>query len=77
LRTDLTADVDAGDPRQHDVEQHQIGADGVEEAEGLGPIPSHDDAEALPLQPDGQRLHERLLVLDDENRGLRLSHDVS
>ena len=77
MRADLATDVDAGDLRQHDVEQDEIGPDGVEEAESLGAIASHDDAEPLPLEPDGQRLHERLLVLHDEDRGLRLSHDLS
>ena len=34
----LAADVDARDPGQHHVEQHEVGLDGVEHVEGLGAV---------------------------------------
>ena len=67
LLADLAAHVDARDPGQHHVEQHEVGLDRVEEVEGLRAVARHLDAEALASQPDGQGLDEGLLVLDDQD----------
>ena len=72
---ELTAHVEAGHRRQHDVEQHQVGLDLVESVERLGPVAGDLDVEPFALQADGQRVDEGLLVLDDEHRRVR-GHDV-
>ena len=64
---ELAAHVDARHLGQHDVEQHEVGAHGVEEVERLGAVAGDLHAEALALQPDGEGLDEGVLVLDDED----------
>ena len=66
-RPELAAHVDARHLGQHDVEQHEVGLDGVEDVERLGAVAGHLHAEALSLQPDGEGLDEGVLVLDDED----------
>ena len=46
------------DLRQHHVEQHEVGVDGVEQVEGLGAVAGDLHAEALAPQADRQRLDE-------------------
>ena len=56
-------------PRQHHVEQHEVGPHDVEAVERLEAVGRHLDAEALAAQADRQRLDEARLVLDDEHGG--------
>ena len=64
----LLADLDAGLVGQHDVEQHEIGVDAVEETQRLVPVAGRLDREALAGQPRRQRLTVGLLVVDDEHQ---------
>ena len=58
---------------QHDVEQHEVGLDGVEQLERLGAVAGDLHPEALALEADGQRVDEGLLVLDHQDGGRRAS----
>ena len=69
LRPQLAADVDARHLGQHHVEQHEVGADGVEQVEGLGAVAGDLHPEALAGEADGQGVDEAVLVLDDEDGG--------
>ena len=64
---DRPADVDAGQPREHHVEEHEVGPVGFEPLERLYPVARHGDRETLPLEVHRQRVHEGLRVLDDEH----------
>ena len=64
----LAADVVAGAVGQHHVEQHEIGLDPPRELEGPGGGSGHLRVEALASEGFGQRLGDRLLVLDHEDR---------
>ena len=70
----LPADVDAGDLREHHVEQHEVGLHRVEDVERLGAVRRDLDPEALPLEPDREGLHEAVLVLDDQHGGIGHGH---
>ncbi len=48
------------------------GCDLVEALHRLEPVTDRHDAEAFAGEPDGQRLHEARLVLDDEHHRLRV-----
>ena len=52
---------------QHDVEQHEVGVDAMEETERLVSVAGRLDREALAGQSRGQRLPVGLLVVDDED----------
>ena len=73
---DLPAHVDARQAGQHDVEEHKVRAAGIEDLEGLEAVAGHLDPEPLALEPDDQRLHEGLLVLDHQD-GRLLGHPAS
>ena len=47
---------------------------GVEHLQRLDAVARHLHEEALALQPDDERLHERLFVLDDEHGRLGFGH---
>ena len=49
---ELPAHVDAADPRQHHVEQHEVGLDDVETVERLEAVGGDLDSEAFTLQAD-------------------------
>src|SRR5205823_2803925 len=66
----LPAHVDTRHPGQHHIEEHEVGPAGVEDFERLQPVARHLHPKALPLEADHQGLDERLLVLDNKNRGL-------
>ncbi len=55
---------------QHDVEQHEVGFDRVEELEGGGTVAGHLHPEALAPEADGERLDEGLLVLHHQHGSL-------
>ena len=69
--TQLPADVDPAEPRQHHVEQHDVGLNVVEPLHGFESVGHGDDTKPLSGQPDRQSLDEAGLVLDDEDDGLR------
>ena len=64
---DVAAHVDAGDLREHHVEQHERGSRRVEARDRLGTVGCGLDEEALALQRDRQRVAVRLLVVDDQD----------
>ena len=70
---ELAADVDAGDLRQHDVEQHERGLGRVEARDGLGTVGCRLDEEPLALQRDRERVAVGLFVVDYEDQG-RIGH---
>jgi hypothetical protein len=69
LQADLPAHLRAGEPRQHEIEQDQVGASLLEQVDGEDPVTRDLDLIALAPQHEGQRLGERLLVLDDQKPG--------
>ena len=71
LRPDaqLAAHLGARQPRQHQVEQHEVGADALERGQRLGSGRGDLDLVALASQHVRQRIRERLLVLDDQHSG--------
>ncbi len=77
LGPQLAADVDAVHLGQHHVQQHEVGAGGVEDVQSLGAVARHLDEEALALQTDDEGFDEGLLVLDDEDGGLELSQEAA
>jgi len=62
------AQLDARLVGQHHVEQHEVGMDSVEQAEGLVAVPGHLDGRSPPSRARGERLAVRLLVVDDEHQ---------
>jgi hypothetical protein len=66
---DLPADLGTGQARQHQVEQHQVGAIPVELLQRGGPVVGDRDLVALSAQQVGQRVAERLLVLHYQDPG--------
>ena len=58
-----------GQARQHQVEQDEVGAVAVELLEGGRAVVGDGDLEALLAEHVGQRVAERLFVLDDEDAG--------
>jgi hypothetical protein len=74
LRPQLAAHVDARQLRQHHVEQHEVGAHGVEQRQRFGAVTGDVHSEAFALQSDGQRVDEGVLVFDDQDRRVRRSH---
>ncbi|OPZ48494.1 MAG: hypothetical protein BWY91_03189 [bacterium ADurb.BinA028] len=67
LGSQRTAYLHAGQAREHEVQQHEVGAVGVELGEGVGAGRGDRDREALLLQQVGQRVGEGLLVFHDED----------
>ncbi len=65
------AHLGAGQPGQHQVEQHEVGAGPVEAGQRVRAGAGDRDLVALAAQHVGQRVGERLLVLDDEYPGHR------
>ena len=63
----LAAHVDARQLGQHHVEQHEVGLDGVEHARGPARRRGRPGRGSPPAEPDGERVDEGLLVLDDEH----------
>ena len=61
------ADLDAREPRQHEVEQHEVGRLGAEALEGLATVGRGDDAQPVLLERLGERLAQGRLVVDDED----------
>ena len=70
-RPDRAADVDPGQAGEHQVEEHQIGLDHVEEAQRLGPVAGDRHVEALAGQADDEGVDEGLVVLRQEHLGMR------
>ena len=67
--TQRAAHLGAGQARQHQVEQHQVGAVAIEDGQRVEAGAGDRDLVALAPQHVGQRVGERLLVLDDEHSG--------
>ena len=68
LRPDLPAHVDAGDAREHHVEQHQAGADGIKPFQRVGAVDRDLNPEPLAFERDPQRVAVRLFVVDNEDQ---------
>ena len=68
-RAQRAADLGARQARQHQVEQHEVGTAPVELLEGRRSGLGEGDLEALLAQHVGQRVAERLFVLDDKDPG--------
>ena len=68
LGADDPADLDAGQLRQHQVEEDEVGLVGPEARQRLAPVGRRDDPEAVRLERVDERLAERRLVVDDEDR---------
>ena len=69
---DAAADLDAGDQRQHPVEQHEIGLALGDLHECLLAVAGLADLEALLFEIVAQHRDERRLVFDDQDE--RLCH---
>ena len=65
------ADVDARQPGQHHVEQHEVGLVEREAFERLDSVPGCGHGEAFPFEVHRERVDERLFVLDDKDTGRR------
>ena len=59
------AHVDAVHAGQHQVQQHQIGAQFAHRGQGLGTVTDDRGVETLPTQHDGEHLGQRSVVIDD------------
>ena len=68
LGPDDPADLDAGQLGEHQVEQDEVGLLGAEAGQRLAPVGRGDDPEALGLERVDERLAQRRLVVDDEDR---------
>ena len=66
-RADLAADLDAVDPRQHQVEDDDIWMLGPSHLERHGPVACGQDLPALAGQIAAHEFHHRWLVIDDED----------
>ena len=67
---DRAADLEAVDPRQHDVEQHEIGRLGREPVEPGGPSSAVVDREARVPQADRGHFADRRVILDEQDPGV-------
>jgi DNA-binding NarL/FixJ family response regulator len=67
LGPDDPADLDARELRQHEVQEHEVGAFGPEPDERLAAVGRGDDLESIGLEGFGERLAERRFVFDDED----------
>ena len=65
---DLLADLEPVHPRQHQVQDDQIGMVLGVRRDRLGAVGGGDDAVSLGLEPGPHRFRDRLLVVDDEDR---------
>ena len=69
----IAAHVDAGDLREHHVEEHERGPRRVESRDRLRAVGRRLDEEPLALERDRERIAVRLLVVDHEDER-RISH---
>ena len=69
LRADLATDVESRDLGDHQIEQHEVRGDLVEELERLGAVDGDGDLEPLVAEADLEGLDERGLVLDQQDPG--------
>ena len=60
-------DLEPVDPRQHQVEQHEVGRRLAEAVERLDAVARGDHAEALGLEVAGEHLADHRLVVDDQH----------
>ena len=67
LGADLAAHLEAVDAREHDVEEHQVGAVLAEDADGGGAVGDVVDLEPLVAQDDAEHLRQRQVVVDDQH----------
>jgi hypothetical protein len=67
LQAQRAADIDAGQPREHQVEQDEVGAMVVELGERVGPGLGDPDVIPLLAEEVGERVREGGLVLDEED----------
>ena len=65
---DLARHLEPGQLGQHQVEQHEVRLIALEALERGAAVGRLDDAESVGLQGLGERLAQRRLVLDDEDR---------
>ena len=70
------ADFDAGQLRQHPIEQHEIGLGFVGEKQRLLAVLGFEDAIAFALEIVAQQGRERGFVLNHQNRWLRTALHV-
>src|SRR5699024_699054 len=63
------AHVRPGHPREHEVEQHEVRALGVEALQRGRPVAGDGDVEALLAEEKCQRIRQRVLVLHDQHPG--------
>src|SRR5581483_7132816 len=69
FRPKLLAHVGAAHPRQHQVQQHDVGTGPVEFGERGGPVGDHRRLKSLLAQQECQRIGQRLLVLNNQHTG--------
>ena len=69
----LSAHLGAGNARQHQIEQHHVGALFAEHAQRLLSVVDDLDLEALALQQVGERIREVGFILNEQNA----SHAIS
>ena len=74
VAAELAADLDAGDQRQHPVEQHQVRAALVDRDQRLLAVHGGGDLEPLALEIVAQHGEQGFLVLDQQDQGF---HGVS
>ena len=65
-------DLDAADVRHPDVAQDDVGPEIGELFEGLLPAVRDDRRESFVLEQDAQRLEDPGLIIDHQDRGLRV-----
>ena len=73
LGADLAAHLEAVGAREHDVEQHHVGAVLAERSDRGGAVGDVVDLEAFVAQDDPEHLRQRQVVVDDEHATLHVS----
>src|SRR4051812_6219344 len=63
----FATDVDAGDARQHQVEQHDVGLDVVEALQRRGPIRGDLHAKPFAVEPDSEGFDEAVFILHEQH----------
>ena len=77
LGAQAPADLEAVHPRQHHVEHDEIEDLLVEARERLAAVGRLDHLVAVPLQREGEKGLDRLLVVDEQDSGGAVCHDLN
>ena len=73
---DLAADLEAVEPREHDVEQDEVGAVGAPALEAVDAVGGGRDLNPAAPQAEGGHLADRRVVLDEQDPAAAADPDV-